>query len=496
MAANATLVVAAPGVLSNDSDGDHEPLSAVLDSPPRHGTLTLNGDGSYTYVPDMDYVGTDSFTYRASDGIDESDVATVTISITAATEIVVSTNEALNATFAGPLAPGTVIRIAPGRYTGYHSLSGKSGTEQAPIVITALDPADPPVFADSTTAGLQIVNCSYIEIRHLRFENNADIGLHIAGPGPSVGYDELSLAHHITVEDVVIIDTGVTDPANHDGLKINHADHVVIRRVEIRGWGSGGGSGIDIVASQHGLIEDSTFEYLDAPSFHTDAGITIKGGSRDFVVRRNHFHGAGIEAIQIGQSTGLAWFRDPPGTVLADGTVMNYEAKGIEVYGNVIVGSNIPIMWMKSTESYVHHNTIIMNEQSVKARAIMKITDTANDGLLAANNARFENNLVVYFYGGLYTWWEPFVITPGTNPYLSTFTFAGNAWYQLDEASKGLQMPDEVGAKGLPTAEAAPVYQVDPELAGLDYVTGEVVLEEVHMLSTDPLLSDVGADAV
>src|SRR5437867_1433618 len=45
------LTVSAPGVLANDSDVDGDALSAVLVSNPTHGTLTLNGDGSFTYMP-------------------------------------------------------------------------------------------------------------------------------------------------------------------------------------------------------------------------------------------------------------------------------------------------------------------------------------------------------------------------------------------------------------------------------------------------------------
>lgn len=41
----------ADGVLSNDSDPDNDPLTAVLVSPPSHGTVTLNADGTFTYYP-------------------------------------------------------------------------------------------------------------------------------------------------------------------------------------------------------------------------------------------------------------------------------------------------------------------------------------------------------------------------------------------------------------------------------------------------------------
>jgi len=75
------LTVAAPGVLDGDTDPDGDPLTAVLDSDPANGTLTLNPDGSFTYTPSTHFNGTDTFTYRANDGTSDSNVATVTITV-------------------------------------------------------------------------------------------------------------------------------------------------------------------------------------------------------------------------------------------------------------------------------------------------------------------------------------------------------------------------------------------------------------------------------
>ena len=74
-----TLTVNAPGVLGNDSDPDGDALSAVLVSGPGHGSLTLNADGSFTYSPEDNFNGSDTFTYRASDGSLASGPATVTL---------------------------------------------------------------------------------------------------------------------------------------------------------------------------------------------------------------------------------------------------------------------------------------------------------------------------------------------------------------------------------------------------------------------------------
>jgi choice-of-anchor B domain-containing protein len=75
------LSVAAPGVLDNDTDGDGDSLSAVLDTNPSHGTLSFNADGSFIYTPTVGFEGSDNFTYHADDGNNSSNVATVMISV-------------------------------------------------------------------------------------------------------------------------------------------------------------------------------------------------------------------------------------------------------------------------------------------------------------------------------------------------------------------------------------------------------------------------------
>jgi parallel beta-helix repeat protein len=80
-----TLNEPAPGVLGNDNDADLDPLTAVLDADVAHGSLTLNSDGSFSYTPTAGYSGPDTFTYHAYDGMDSSNVATVTLTVAPAT---------------------------------------------------------------------------------------------------------------------------------------------------------------------------------------------------------------------------------------------------------------------------------------------------------------------------------------------------------------------------------------------------------------------------
>jgi VCBS repeat-containing protein len=80
--ADTPLVVSAQGgVLSNDSDANNDALFATKVTDPSNGSVTLDGDGSFSYQPDEDFVGTDSFTYKVDDGIVYSNTATVWITV-------------------------------------------------------------------------------------------------------------------------------------------------------------------------------------------------------------------------------------------------------------------------------------------------------------------------------------------------------------------------------------------------------------------------------
>jgi VCBS repeat-containing protein len=76
------LDVTAPGVLENDTDADGDSLTAVLVTGVSNGSLTLNADGSFSYTPNAEFIGTDSFTYKANDGeVDSTLPTTVTITV-------------------------------------------------------------------------------------------------------------------------------------------------------------------------------------------------------------------------------------------------------------------------------------------------------------------------------------------------------------------------------------------------------------------------------
>jgi hypothetical protein len=79
---NAELIVPAPGVLLNDSDVESSTLSAQLLAAPARGVVTIRADGSFNYVPEVNWRGTETFTYSALDAQGGSTPGTVTIQVT------------------------------------------------------------------------------------------------------------------------------------------------------------------------------------------------------------------------------------------------------------------------------------------------------------------------------------------------------------------------------------------------------------------------------
>ena len=104
------LTIEAPGVLVNDSDVDGDALSSILVIPPENGEVTLGADGSLVYTPAANFNGVDGFSYLASDGSGDSEVAAVTINVTATADIPVGTADA----YATPEDTALIVAAAEG----------------------------------------------------------------------------------------------------------------------------------------------------------------------------------------------------------------------------------------------------------------------------------------------------------------------------------------------------------------------------------------------
>jgi len=323
-------------------------------------------------------------------------------------------------------APGTVIRIAAGRYQPGVFVTGLKGTPERPIVIEGADPEKPPLFEGGNVAW-QLSDCEHVTLRNLAVRGQQANGINIDDGG---SFD--TPARHIVLEKIRVADVG--PQGNCDGIKLSGVDDFTVRDCTVEGWG---GQAIDMVGCHRGVIEGCTFR--GKPGFSQSTGPQTKGGSSQVVIRRCLFQDAGSRAVNLGGSTGLAYFR-PRGAL--------YEARDICVEACTFVGSQAPVAFVGVENAVVRYNTIYRPGKWV----LRILQETTEPGFAPCRNNRFERNLVVCRRADVQITVN---VGPHTRP--DSFTFADNLWFCEDrpEASR----PD------LPAAETDGVYGVDPRLA-------------------------------
>ena len=60
--------IAISGNLASNDSFEGSTAAYSLETSPDHGTATISTDGTFTYTPDADYNGTDTFTYKVVSG--------------------------------------------------------------------------------------------------------------------------------------------------------------------------------------------------------------------------------------------------------------------------------------------------------------------------------------------------------------------------------------------------------------------------------------------
>ncbi len=335
--------------------------------------------------------------------------------------------------------PGDVILLEPGEYPGGLHVSDIHGEEDAPILVRAADPEDPPRLLGGDS-GLQLSDVSWLEIDGMHISGAEANGLNIDDGG-----DYATPTHHITLRHLVIQDIG--PDGNRDGIKLSGVDDFRVESCTVERWGSGG-SAIDMVGCHRGVITDCLFREGD---LERASGVQMKGGSSEIVVRANGFVDAGSRAVNIGGSTGLQYFRPEP---------QGYEAKDITVEGNIFVGSLAPIAFVGADGAVVRLNTIY----NPGRWAVRILQETREAGFAPCRNGVFTDNIVVFrsdrwAAGGLN-------VGDGTAP--ETFEFARNLWYCEDDPRNS--------RPSLPTEETDGLVGVDPEF--VDPANGDFRLRD------------------
>jgi hypothetical protein len=120
-------------VILSASDIEGDALDYTIVSAPQHGTLGGTG-ANLIYTPEADYRGPDSFTFEASDGIADSDPATVSIAVNAVNDAPVATNDAMSTKEDTPLV------FAAGQLLG-NDTPGPANESGQILTVTAVDQA-------------------------------------------------------------------------------------------------------------------------------------------------------------------------------------------------------------------------------------------------------------------------------------------------------------------------------------------------------------------
>ncbi|MEZ4724047.1 MAG: right-handed parallel beta-helix repeat-containing protein [Candidatus Kapaibacterium sp.] len=326
------------------------------------------------------------------------------------------------------VVPGDTILIS-GTLTNGDRVVNLKGTPSNWIYIKGKDNAK---YSGGNT-GIQFSDCEYLYISDLTIEGQLLNGMNIDDAGT---FD--TPTHHIRIENCTFRDIAAT--GNNDLLKLSGFDDFEITNCKFLN-GSPGGSGVDMVGCHNGLIAGNHFENLGSNS------VQAKGGTRDIRITRNIFVDGGNRAVNIGGSTGLAYFRPQDSKT---------ESQDMYVYSNIFVGGECAVAYVGTVNSHVFNNTIIGSRKWV-FRILQETVDA--ERFLSCGDNSFFNNAVLLDE----TLSMTVNIGPNTRP--ESFEFESNLWYHINNLTWNHNLPvkEKNGIMGQnPNLEIKYGYEVYP----------------------------------
>ena len=154
----------AGGVLAGAFDAEGDPVSAILDTGPAFGSLTLLADGSFVYEHDGSENFVDGFTFRAADGFDMSAPIAVTMTVNPLNDVPVIAGATLAADEGTPAGTALGAPVA-------------SDADGDPLVFAFVSP-DPVFTIDSLTGAISLAGV-------LDFETVPSFTLNVSATDPS-----------------------------------------------------------------------------------------------------------------------------------------------------------------------------------------------------------------------------------------------------------------------------------------------------------------------
>jgi len=320
---------------------------------------------------------------------------------------------------------GDTLAFYPGTFSGGESIHSLKGDSTQWIHIKAIKEHQSIIHGGNLA--WHFINPEYISIEGFIFKEQNFNGVNIDDGG-----DYQSPAHHVHIKNCIF--RNIIGTKNNDLLKMSGVDHFRIENCRFEN-GAAGGSGIDMVGCHHGEIYQSSFENLGSNAIQT------KGGSRHITIQANKFKNCGQRSINIGGSTGLAYFR--PNNA-------SFEAANIQIFSNIFIGSLAPIAFVGCVHSHVINNTIIEPDKWV-IRILQESVDA--DRFTECGENSFQNNII--YFDDISTETN---IGPNTRP--ETFVFHSNCWYNIND--------NKWEGPFTPTSDSALMINQDPEFLDVE----------------------------
>jgi VCBS repeat-containing protein len=205
------LSVAAPAVLGNDTDADPDTLVAELVAAPANGNLTLRANGSFTYTPNANFNGADSFTYRVNDGHVLSNVANVSLNISAVND-----------------APVNLVPAAPQRADAAPLIFSVANANA--ISVTDVDAGNKPVMVNLSSTNGTLTLKTTDGLSFSAGDGTADSNMTFTGSLPDINaaLDGLSFAPRANFSGAGSIRIATNDLANTGAFALGDTDTVNI----------------------------------------------------------------------------------------------------------------------------------------------------------------------------------------------------------------------------------------------------------------------------
>ncbi len=302
------------------------------------------------------------------------------------------------------ITAGDTVVILDQTFTdGTQFLDGVNGTSSQPVVIIA-ETMHQPVFQGGSEA-IHLINCSYIELNGLVFEQQTSNGVNVDDGG-----DYSTPSTNVTIRNCIFRDIGAS--GNHDFLKMSGVDDFLVENCTFTTGAEG--SGIDMVGCHNGYIQDCTID---------DAGVTgiqSKGGTQFITIQRNIIKNMEERGLNLGGNTDAQYFRPPLPNPIVDA----FEAADLNVFANIFIGNRAPIAYVGCVRVKVINNTFYKPDNWV----MRILQETTTTGFLACADNEFSNN-IVYLESDLTE------VNTGSNTTPGSFVFTNNLWFNESSGS-------------------------------------------------------------